>query len=355
MQLLRRIGPRLLLVGVFVIDSPHCGSGNPDFARLASAYLEAGRHREALVAARRAQRQFGSDPSSHLVAALAHAALQQPSRALTALARGLRAEPGDERMHRALRQLCSEFGCYVPAAAMLDKQAQRTPDEPHVLATLAWLLHELGEDERAFAVLADAAATPDRDAFTALTLADVYALRRQHGEAISVLRQALESYPADLELLVALGDAHLRTDSLAAAAGAFEHALSVTDRPGPLAVRIAGRYYEHGARRPAIELYERAVAWGERNATVLNNLAWGYCEEEIRLSRALALATRAVKMEPDNVVYLDTYAEAMFRNGQSERALAVIGRAIDLEPADGENHPYLLRQRVRFAGAASRP
>ena len=81
---------------------------------------------------------------------------------------------------------------------------------------------------------------------------------------------------------------------------------------------------------------------------VLNNLAWTYAEESIELDRAESLSLRAVKADVDNVVYLDTYAEVLFRQGRTERAVALMKRAIELEPEGGEHYEYLRGQLVRF-------
>ena len=70
------------------------------------------------------------------------------------------------------------------------------------------------------------------------------------------------------------------------------------------------------------------------------------------LERARELSLRAVKEEADNVVYLDTYAEVLYRQGHQNQALALIRRAVELEPDDGEHRDYLLRQLHRFSTAA---
>jgi hypothetical protein len=54
-------------------------------------------------------------------------------------------------------------------------------------------------------------------------------------------------------------------------------------------------------------------------------------------------------------VFLDTYAEVNFRLGQPVRAAAVIRRALESEPVDGEHRTYLEQQLARFAGGADSP
>ena len=83
----------------------------------------------------------------------------------------------------------------------------------------------------------------------------------------------------------------------------------------------------------------------------MNNLAWTYAEEGLRLDRGLELSLRAVKADADNVVYLDTYAELFFKKGQYSRAVALMGRALELEPEDGAHYLYLQEQMHKFRRA----
>ena len=109
-------------------------------------------------------------------------------------------------------------------------------------------------------------------------------------------------------------------------------------------------YYGIGARQRAIEYYERSLR-GEETPLTLNNLAWLYAEEGVQLERALDLSLRAVKSDPDNVVFLDTYAELLFLLGQPRRAIAMMELALELEAPGGEQYDYLLGQLGKFGGA----
>nr|MBC8366349.1 tetratricopeptide repeat protein [bacterium] len=55
-------------------------------------------------------------------------------------------------------------------------------------------------------------------------------------------------------------------------------------------------------------------------------------------------ATRATELEPEDSNILDTLAEVHFRLGDSEKAILVIERALELAPGDA----YLTEQHQRF-------
>lgn len=78
--------------------------------------------------------------------------------------------------------------------------------------------------------------------------------------------------------------------------------------------------------------------------TFHNNLAWLYVVANARTEEALELAARAVAAAPHEVAFLDTLAEAYFRNGQKEKGLEKLRYALSLEP----DNDYLRRQIARF-------
>ena len=71
---------------------------------------------------------------------------------------------------------------------------------------------------------------------------------------------------------------------------------------------------------------------GETDATLLNNYAWFLATHDAKLSRALELARKAVKLQPDAAFILDTLGECLFRNGKFKEAVEAQRTAIKLAP-----------------------
>ena len=137
----------------------------------------------------------------------------------------------------------------------------------------------------------------------------------------------------------------------------FAAALDHSGEPGAIAYQIAGLCYGQGLRGLAIDYYEQALSRGPQPpaAALLNNLAWTYGEENLKLDHALDLSLQAVKSEADNPVYLDTYAELFYKKGQGLRAIALMHRALEAEPAQGTQHQYLEGQMQKFHQALGLP
>ena len=339
----------LLVAGVFVIGSPHCGSPRADHLQLAVAYLEVNRYEQALQEIRRAEREQGPSAEQALVAALAHAGLEQPDAALDVLLDGLSRSPDERQLHALLRDISLRAKRVDKALAGMERLSPDSTATAEVLATVGWLRAQTGDLEGALAPLQQAATTGGPG--VQLDLSELLARLGRTEEATALLEQALEAAPDDLDLLSAAGISQLRMGDEGAATRSLDRLLTLSSEPGALAVRVAMSCYGAGSPALAVRYYERALELGDDEPLTLNNLAWTYAELDQRLPRALTLSTRTVKMEPDNVVYLDTYAEVHFRLGQIRRAVAVMRHALELEPADGADQEYLRGQLARFEAA----
>jgi len=75
-----------------------------------------------------------------------------------------------------------------------------------------------------------------------------------------------------------------------------------------------------------------------------NDLAWLCARVGERLNEAVKLAQEAVDAQPDNAAFLDTLAEACFRAGKVDDAIAHEQRALELEP----DNTFMKQQIERF-------
>ena len=92
------------------------------------------------------------------------------------------------------------------------------------------------------------------------------------------------------------------------------------------------------------EILRRALDRKERDASMLNGLAWACATHDLFLADALRAADRAATIEPRNVDILDTLAEVHFRIGNTDRAIEVESRAVTIDPKS----EYLRDQIERF-------
>ena len=100
-------------------------------------------------------------------------------------------------------------------------------------------------------------------------------------------------------------------------------------------------------RERVAEILRRALARKERDASMLNGLAWACATHDLYLGDAVKAAERAASIEPRNVDILDTLAEIHFRMGNTTKAIEVESRAATIDPKS----QYLKDQIERFRKA----
>ena len=343
------------LTGVFVIEN-HCAGTAVDHELLARHFLEQGYYERALVEAERARREESGATAPRLLAALAHLGLEDVESAVEQLRGAIRIEPDNPRLFATLREICLQEDRLDLSRDVLKDLREEFPDNWHVRAGLGWAYRELDDEEAALELLELAIAPSDSidsgaRGFALVQLGRIYLRQERFEDCAAVLQKGLPGEDEEYALLL-LGECRLRQGLEEKAGLRFEEALAASEAPPATASHIAMNYYRIGARQRAIEYYERSLR-GEETPLTLNNLAWLYGEEGVQLERALDLSLRAVKSDPDNVVFLDTYAELLFLLGQRQRAIALMELALELEAPGGEQYDYLLGQLGKFRGVAA--
>lgn len=151
---------------------------------------------------------------------------------------------------------------------------------------------------------------------------------------------------------------HLNRARAFAAAGKFDEArkaaeLALTLTPGNINVPIQLVPVLDKAERKAdadalfsqvLAVHEKLCGEFPRSAVQHNSAAWMCAACQRELDKGLAHAEKAVTLEPKHAGYLDTLAEVHFQRGGKEKAIELMKRCQELEPAN----EYFKRQRHRF-------
>lgn len=95
-------------------------------------------------------------------------------------------------------------------------------------------------------------------------------------------------------------------------------------------------YYVTKDYNKAAEIYTRALQLKPDAVETLNNLAYLYAERNRNIDKALPMIEAAVRLEPNNASYIDTFGWVHYRLGNLEQALELLLRADQLAPGQGE-------------------
>lgn len=83
---------------------------------------------------------------------------------------------------------------------------------------------------------------------------------------------------------------------------------------------VGDLYHECGKTDEAMEAYESSLAYNSSNIVVLNNYAYYLALENRELEKALKMSARTLEEDPDEPMYIDTYAWILFRLGRYDEA-----------------------------------
>ncbi len=162
----------------------------------------------------------------------------------------------------------------------------------------------------------------------------VHSAKRDFKSAAAALKQA---YAREKDGAIArqLADAMNQTGDIQGAVGILEG--WAEDNPKDLdAQTMLGLFLQQvGRPKDAVAVYERVVKDSDqKNAPLLNNLAWLYHEQGD--PRALATAKEAYDLAPTRPEIADTYGWVLFQSGKKEEGLAILQQAYLAYPSQSE-------------------
>lgn len=225
--------------------------------------------------------------------------------------------------------------------AAVRQQAADKPDHaPAQVALIGALLSKgLGEEalERALRLQAANPGAPDAH----ILVGDARGVRGDFAGAAREYRKAANiafTEPAAMRLIEALE----RSGQAAAANDVLNLYFEQNPRSVPAQLMAATRMMEKGQWARAIGLYEGLRRrLGDRDAVILNNLAWAYSEQG-DYDRALPLAEKAWSLDKDNPATADTYGWLLFKSGRDKaRGLSLLEQASGGAPTDDQIRAHL--------------
>jgi predicted O-linked N-acetylglucosamine transferase (SPINDLY family) len=292
---------------------------------------------------RRAVRLNPRDANAHALLGVALLKQRQLDEGVAGLRRALELNPKVKGLHAVLAAALFELGQYEDAAAAY-RQALRFQDAADLHQGLADALVRLGRHVDAESSARRAAELAPKDLAVLLSLAAVLHGQRRNEELVALLRRVLELDPDNVDARYDLGHLLHRLNRFSESLDC--HARVVERAPGHarahrymgLCLRSLGRVAE------AIRSLERAVELmpqeGEMRAQLLADLA-ATLQLDGRHPQALEVQTRALALEPHNLMAVRGRIHAHFALGEWQEALRLARAAQDIDPSP-EAHSMLL-------------
>lgn len=159
-------------------------------------------------------------------------------------------------------------------------------------------------------------------------------------DAVDSFNTALLDDPSNIEYLYILSQTEFERENFDEAAGAISKA--VLYRPEAKALYILqGIIYDRmGDFEKASNAYQAGINVQSRDnsalPTLLNNYSYLLSENGGDLEKALEMVQQAVRAEPENSSFLDTFGWVHFKLGNLEKALTNIRKSVSKDPGNAE-------------------
>jgi tetratricopeptide (TPR) repeat protein len=161
------------------------------------------------------------------------------------------------------------------------------------------------------------------------------------GEAVSLLKSLLNGKPTgnglftDFDIYLLISNNYLKANDGKNAIENAKQALTLasnTDKKERANLVLASSLNQAGDFKSAETILRDIIKQNPQSSIALNNLGYFLTEQNIKLEEALGFIKHAVKIEPQNAMYLDSLGWVNFKLGKLEEAEKHLKQAVKIEP-----------------------
>jgi tetratricopeptide (TPR) repeat protein len=208
------------------------------------------------------------------------------------------------------------------------------------------LLRSLGRRDEALAAVREARRRFPEDVSLLRLEAQTLAELGRGDEALGLLRPRLKGDATDYEEYLFMSSLLISAGRGAEAVEAARKALSLApaDAPGQATnalIMLSSAQERTGDLKGAEATLRQVLSKDPNNATALNNLGYFLADHDERLEEALGMIQRAVRAEPTNPSYLDSYGWAYYKLGKLQEAERYLSDAARRNPASATIQEHL--------------
>ena len=164
-------------------------------------------------------------------------------------------------------------------------------------------------------------------------------------DAINVLQNVLKEVPSSTEAHVAMGDILRQDKKYTEAVGAYDKAIK-SAQTGKSENWVI--YYTRGIALErsknwdlAEKDFRKALELRPDEPSVLNYLGYSYLDRGVKLPEARKLIESAYKQRPNDGYIIDSFGWALFMNGEYDKAVSSLEKAVEATPSDGTINEHL--------------
>ena len=171
-----------------------------------------------------------------------------------------------------------------------------------------------------------------------LKISSIYMQERQNQKALEKLKNLLELYPNDYQVLFNLGEISRIMNQPEKAIKYYNKALKsapeVAKQDWTIYYALGMAYERSGQWNKAEEVLQEALKISNRHPFVLNYLGYSWLQHNENSNEALYMIFEAYRQNPEDGHIMDSLGWALYRMGKYEDSIKVLERAAEYLPGN---------------------
>ncbi len=163
-------------------------------------------------------------------------------------------------------------------------------------------------------------------------LALIYSTQKDYDQAAkqyeAILTSFVEAQPENIEIYGYLAQLYYSQKEYDKAVQQFEAVLSLEPDNADVMFLLGALYLEIDNEPKAMEMFEKTLQYDPANDSCLNSLGYLYAEKGIKLDEAKMMIDQALIIDPRNGAYLDSLGWVYFKQGDYQKALENLSKAL---------------------------
>lgn len=215
------------------------------------------------------------------------------------------------------------------ALQLFEKIKSQFPEDWRSYFFIGIISSGMKEDERALSNFEEALKLEKNNPDLWVFFASIHFEHSDYRKVLEVLNQSLNYIDDELRVYLLIGLSYQRVNILDSAAIALEKAHQLDPKNLDVISSLALVYDDLKNYEESDSLYEKGLRLYPNNHLLLNNYAYSLSVRNIKLDKALKMAQEAIRQQPKNPSYLDTYGWVHYQLGNYLEALKYIKAAVD--------------------------
>ena len=267
--------------------------------------------------------------------------LNQPDSAIIQAESALALFPNDLQLKKILGSLYLTQRDYVQAESVFTALSEANPSDQDVILYLGKIALANKNYPLAETHFQQALNLNDTLMEAWFSLAATYLEQKKFAEAEETYEKCLQKSSDTVSVYIAMGLGFGRAKKYPEAEKYFQQAFQLKPSNPSILLALGNLHQQQGQTQQAEEYFLKVLDLQPDNATALNNLGYLWADQGIKLDKSLEMLSKALKQEPDNPAFLDSYGWNLYQSGRLNEAEDYLKRARELLSTDPDVHHHL--------------